>query len=248
MASYVFDKSDGSINFDGTKIYIDVGDNVERLRENDDVLLMHKSPPYIDVYKALGTRLNILELGILRGGSTPFIHRLLEPRKLVCIDLCAPVPALDRYVADHGNGIIAPYYHVDQGDKNALADIIEKEFDGPIDLIVDDASHFYRESKASFEAVFPFLKTGGTFLLEDWSWSHGPGADQPDHYAYDRGALTSLLFELIAAMGTHAPLFIEEMYILHCLARFRKGQIQLPKRGFLLDNYMQLRGKSMLPL
>jgi SAM-dependent methyltransferase len=246
MHPYVFNEADGSISFGEVKIYIDVGDNVERLGRRDDVLLMQKSPPYLEVYKTLrGQFSNVLELGVYRGGSASFIHQLFRPKKLVCVDISPPVPGLDRYIERYGQGSIKSYYGVDQGDKEGLANIIEREFDGQIDLIVDDASHFYLESKSSFEATFPFLRHEGIYLLEDWAWSHAPDAGRPDHYAFDRGALTSLLFELLVAQGSNPPSFIEESYILHFVAKFRKGGIKLPKRGFQLENYMQLRGRAM---
>ena len=40
---------------------------------------------------------------------------------------------------------------------------IDQEFAGePIDLVIDDASHYYEHSRRSFEIVFPRLREGRT--------------------------------------------------------------------------------------
>ena len=40
------------------------------------------------------------------------------------------------------------------------------------DLIVDDASHLYRPTLASFEVLYPRLRPGGTYVIEDWAGDH----------------------------------------------------------------------------
>jgi hypothetical protein len=44
--------------------------------------------------------------------------------------------------------------------------------DSALDLVVDDASHLLAPSTATFEMLFPRLRPGGLFLLEDWSEAH----------------------------------------------------------------------------
>jgi hypothetical protein len=43
----------------------------------------------------------------------------------------------------------------------------------PLDLVIDDASHLFDETVASFNVLFPRLRPGGLFVLEDWSWQIG---------------------------------------------------------------------------
>ena len=38
--------------------------------------------------------------------------------------------------------------------------------------MIDDASHLYVETKASFEELFPRLRPGGLFIIEDWASGH----------------------------------------------------------------------------
>jgi predicted O-methyltransferase YrrM len=129
---------------------------------------------YIDLVQRLEPK-RIFELGIKRGGSTAMISELTRPEKLVAIELAThPVELLDGYIADHGLGdVVRPYYGVDQADRGRLSQIVAAEFGGAhIDLVVDDASHFYDETRASFEVLFPHLRPGGVFVIEDWSWQH----------------------------------------------------------------------------
>ena len=52
-----------------------------------------------------------------------------------------------------------------QSDREILDRII-REY-GPFDLIVDDASHFPVEQQASFDALWPAVKEGGLYVVED---------------------------------------------------------------------------------
>ena len=55
-----------------------------------------------------------------------------------------------------------------------LRQIVEGELADELDLVVDDASHTYEETRASFEFLFPLLSPGGVYVIEDWSWAHPP--------------------------------------------------------------------------
>ena len=54
---------------------------------------------------------------------------------------------------------------VDQTDRAALAAFAKSE--GPFDIIVDDGAHLSDAQQASFFALFPFLKHGGLYFIED---------------------------------------------------------------------------------
>lgn len=41
---------------------------------------------------------------------------------------------------------------------------------GPPDIVIDDASHASRHQQAAFLALFPVLKPGGLYLIEDLRW------------------------------------------------------------------------------
>ena len=66
---------------------------------------------------------------------------------------------------------IFTHYGVDQSDHERLTTILDDDL-GPeaIDLVIDDASHRFEETRASFETLFPRLAPGGTYVIEDWNW------------------------------------------------------------------------------
>jgi SAM-dependent methyltransferase len=118
---------------------------------------------------------NIVELGIAEGGSVALTTLVAAPRKLVGLELDENrVRALDGLIeARELTDRIRPYYGVDQADRARLRAIIDDEFTGgQLDLVVDDASHLLAQTRASFETLFPRLRPGGLFLIEDWNYQH----------------------------------------------------------------------------
>ncbi len=129
---------------------------------------------YVDLCRALSPR-RIVELGVYKGGSTVLLDELSNPEKLVSLELSTrPVPVLSQYIEDprHAKNV-RPYFGVNQADTVQIAEIMKAEFGSePLDLVIDDASHLYDESVASFESLFPLLRPGGLYLIEDWRWQH----------------------------------------------------------------------------
>jgi hypothetical protein len=118
---------------------------------------------------------NIVELGISQGGSTALASILTDPRKLVAVELePEPVEPLEAFLRRTGRDTTTrTYYGVDQSDRSRLTEILDAEFgDEPIDLVIDDASHLLEPTRASFEVLFPRLRPGGLFVIEDWNWQH----------------------------------------------------------------------------
>ena len=129
---------------------------------------------YVELLAGRGVR-NVVELGIDRGGSAIFLDKLLQPHRLVAVDLrAAPPPALEHYLQAPGRkDVIRAHYGVDQSDKARLGAILDEAFgDEPIDLLIDDASHVYGPTVASFEAIFPRLREGALYVVEDWDAFH----------------------------------------------------------------------------
>ena len=118
---------------------------------------------------------NFVELGIASGGSAALTALVAPPRKLVAVDLKANrVEALDELIAERGlRERVLLHYGVDQADRERLASILDDEFgDEPLGLVIDDASHRLEETRASFETLFPRLRPGGLFVIEDWNAEH----------------------------------------------------------------------------
>ena len=115
----------------------------------------------------------IVELGIASGGSTALIALVSDPHRIAALELSStPVAALAALIERRGlSESVRPFYGVDQGDRERLASIVDGEFGAePLDLVIDDASHQLDETRASFETLFPRLRPGGCYVIEDWNW------------------------------------------------------------------------------
>jgi hypothetical protein len=156
----------------------------------DRVFSIRKDRIRIEEYLEIVERFdgeNVVELGIGSGGSVALTTLVALPRKFVAVDLGPDrVEALDELIAQRGlSERVRLYYATDQSDQPRLASILDDEFgDEPLGLVTDDASHRLDETRASFEALFPRLRPGGMFVIEDWNHQHlvsrdlaGPLAD-----------------------------------------------------------------------
>ena len=174
-----------------------------------DGFFLHKPRRLLDQYVALWrqrpgtTHANMLELGIFDGGSVAFWFELLKPDKYVALDNTRrdDVVRLDEFIASRGLGDrIKTFYDTDQSDCEALRRIVDTEFDGPLDLIIDDASHWYTQTRASFETLFPLLRPGGLFIIEDWSWACWPNL--PPGFARAGTELPRLIHQIVDVAGS----------------------------------------------
>lgn len=60
----------------------------------------------------------------------------------------------------------------DQADADFLKELTRRK--GPFDIIIDDGSHVQSHIIASFEALFPLMKPGGIYVIEDTQTSYWP--------------------------------------------------------------------------
>ena len=201
--------------------------NFNDARTTKDSVALIKNRGMIDRYKSLireNAVTNILEFGIFEGGSALLLAAIEERIKFVGIDIRPPSPAVLGLIRDHGlKDRIKLYYNTSQGDAARVQTIIQTEFPGQrLDMIIDDASHQYELSRASFEASFHYLKSGGLYLIEDWAWAHWEEPYQTQQWT-DMPALTNLVFELVMLCGSR-PDIISEMSVQKAIAIFRKGK------------------------
>ncbi|GAC1040836.1 class I SAM-dependent methyltransferase [Rhizobium sp. No.120] len=143
----------------------------------------------------------ILELGVYQGGSFVFLDQVFRPDKISAVELSeVPIPALDAYVQKR-NGRASVHYGTSQDDAKRLAEIVERDFGGQLDLVVDDASHFYDQTKESFKVAFPRLRPEGLYIIEDWSWSFFKDYQSPDHPWAGHHSLANLAIDLMEEMA-----------------------------------------------
>jgi len=115
----------------------------------------------------------MVELGIAQGGSIALSCLVSDPERLVAFELSRHrIEPLDRFLARRNlTDRVDLHFGTDQGDGRLLRDRVNAATGGTaLDLVIDDASHRYAETRASFEALFPLLRPGGLFVIEDWGW------------------------------------------------------------------------------
>ena len=148
---------------------------------------------------------SIVELGIWDGGSTALWFEVFQPQKLVAMDLMTRGDSeyFRAFVRSRNiESRISTHWGVDQSDAAQVATIITKELSGPLDLVIDDASHMYEETKASFELLFPLVRPGGLYIIEDWAWSYFREFQEPSHPWLLKPELSKLVMQLLEANGS----------------------------------------------
>jgi predicted O-methyltransferase YrrM len=166
---------DTTLEIDGTRVTT----NVLAGARGDVPLLVLKPPPLVqrnlDLVADLRPR-RIVELGTKDGGSAALLALAADADLVVTVDLADSVPpALARFVEETGRtGRVVACTGIDQADREALLGAIGAAgASGDLDLVVDDASHLLGPTRASFEALFPLVRPGGWYLVEDWAVDQG---------------------------------------------------------------------------
>jgi hypothetical protein len=120
----------------------------------------------------------------------------------------------------------------DQGDEQFL-DSMAREI-GPFDIVIDDGSHISQHIIASFNALFPHVKPGGLYVIEDLASSYWPdwGGDPDPSAQYRSMELIKTMLdglhqsEQIRTGDDHASktdLTITGVHVHHNLAIIEKG-------------------------
>ena len=232
--------SEAAFLLDGVTFLFDRGRGAVPPTSDANRFVICKSDQQVEFYRTLTKHRprDILEIGMYEGGSLVLWDKLFAPRCLVGIDRRAePIAALESYRAERPH--IHTYYARSQ-DKPGTLMAARRHFAGGIDLAIDDASHFYDETKATFENIFPLVRPGGFYVIENWAWSHRPNMQAPAHPWNERPALTNLLFEL-TMLAARSPA-IHSIHIDAGLAAIRKGQGALPADGLGVERV--LRGRE----
>lgn len=140
--------------------------------------------------------LKFLEIGINKAYSVKMWEEYFPQGDLHFIDISSD---LIEYYSERSK-----YHYLDQADPIALATFVQ-ETGGDFDLIIDDGGHTMKQQITSFKALFPALKPGGIYVIEDlhtsyWR-SYGGGGSQARPCEHPRSA-TSFLKTLIDDLNT----------------------------------------------
>jgi hypothetical protein len=132
--------------------------------------LIHKWIHYFDIYDRhfspyRGRKVNIVEFGVSQGGSLQMWRDYFGPRATITgVDVdprCAKL-------TDKGVNVVIG----DQEDRKFLNDLAGRV--GEIDIVIDDGGHTMGQQIATFEELWPRVRDGGIFLVEDLHTSYWP--------------------------------------------------------------------------
>ena len=132
---------------------------------------LHKWLHYLEIYECHfrmyhNTPVKMLEIGVSQGGSLEIW------RKYFGAD--ATIFGID--IRPECASRVTPPNQVrigSQDDPQFLHSVIDEM--GMPDIILDDGSHLGRHQRVSFDTLFPLLKEGGLYVIEDLHTSYFPG-------------------------------------------------------------------------
>ncbi|QXQ12974.1 class I SAM-dependent methyltransferase [Skermania piniformis] len=244
---------DGLLRFGDTRVHVCLPDAMAATPTSPNDFLLLKVPDMIDAMAGIVEDIHpkfVLELGIFKGGSVVLYNEICRPRKLVAIDILPDrLPDLDEYLERTGSAnTVSLNFGVDQSDRDRLAALYDKEFGRHrIDLVVDDASHFFFETRESFREFFPRLRPGGVYVIEDWGWSHWSGdtwqAAERGDYFYGRESMTNLVMELVV-LSASRPNLVQSVSVTSSAVYVTRGSEDI-EPGFDLSAHCLNRGEPL---
>jgi len=215
------------------------------LETASDGFVIYKEPKHFEIYSswwpAKFAPSEMLELGIWAGGSAVFWNELLCPKRLGALDIKKPeflgtdnLARLEAYQKRQPG--LRLYWSTSQADAVALGRILDEDFPAGIDFVIDDASHLYGLSRSSFEIIFPRVRAGGWYVIEDWPWDVAdpfPGQE----YLLRSGPPLSLLITDLALITGRDKNVIDAVEVIRTLTFIQRGSAAL-KPGFSIADYL----------
>jgi hypothetical protein len=124
---------------------------------------VHKWSNYFAAYEPhfapyVGKSPLIFEIGVSKGGSLQLWKKYFGPgARIVGVDIDPTCALLEEEQVSVRIGA--------QGDQRFLETILQ-EFGAP-DIVIDDGSHISRDIHATFDVLYPAMKSSGVYVVED---------------------------------------------------------------------------------
>ncbi len=144
---------------------------------------------YFDSIK--DAKLNFMEIGVQRGYSVCLWENYFKNANLHFIDI--------SYQLLSYNPKRAFLHTADQSNPDQLTAVAD-QIQGGLDIIIDDGGHLMDQQITSFKALFPYLNSGGIYIIEDLHtsyWASCGGGGYPGHPRYSAQSATEFLKTLI---------------------------------------------------
>lgn len=147
-----------------------------RVESLDDIALRHgtdkasRQHDFAEIYDSflVGWRereLSMLEVGVLNGGSLRMWYDYFPHARIHAIDI--------RHEAREHERDRVKIFVGDQKDPDLLDEVLANS--GPLDLVVDDGSHRAEDQQGTLHHLWPHLKPGGIYIMEDTHTSYREG-------------------------------------------------------------------------
>ncbi len=146
--------------------------SLDELAINCDTDKSSKWHNYAIVYdeyfnKLRNKKINFLEIGFYKGSSAKMWDLYFSKANLYFIDI--ERLAFEAYGKNLSNKCTLKL--VDQGNEQELLNFT-KEVSCEFDVILDDGGHTMEQQITSFKTLFPFVKKGGIYIIEDLHTSY----------------------------------------------------------------------------
>lgn len=138
--------------------------------------------------------ITLLELGVYSGESLKVWASYFPRGTIIGVDIMENRADLSGYP-----NII--FERGDQADSDRLKDILLRHAAHGLDIILDDASHIGHNSAASYATLFPCLKPGGLYIIEDWGTGYFD--DWPDGNHFQRFRSEAVDGQIIKRIPSH---------------------------------------------
>jgi SAM-dependent methyltransferase len=118
--------------------------------------------------------ITLLEIGVQTGASLRMWEDYFPRARIFGIDIKEECL---KHASDRSTVLIG-----DQTDREFLRSVVDQT--GPLDVVVDDGGHHMDQHRVSLEELFPHVRPGGLYCVEDlhtaYRDDYGGGLDRPD--------------------------------------------------------------------
>lgn len=148
-------------------------------------------PSYLKLAAELGPYGRVCEIGIAGGGSLDMFRQLFPFGVLCGVDRDREGTLID---AEHGTHV-----HWPAGTVQIISEQTDPALPGRLqeiceqwDLIVDDASHEGPATARTFELLWPLVRPGGYYVVEDWNGAFKNDRQPGSPYPWGPGILSAV--------------------------------------------------------
>ena len=150
-------------------------EEISKQYQSDKGVVYHN---YLEIYekyfsKYRNTLENFLESGLWKGDSIRMWREYFDTGNIVGADI------LDL------SHVVLPNTQIhicDQSDREQLGNLVDNSYD-EFDIIIDDGGHWQHQQQITLGFMFPFVKSGGIFVIEDLHTANNSAYTRPGDIA-----------------------------------------------------------------